>query len=70
MATGPMIGINLDNNSTIPVEIFHQGVLSPNPSNPDPLLAGRRSKFIQHFTEAMESGIIQCFCSKFRQISR
>jgi hypothetical protein len=39
MATGPMIGINLDSNSTIPVEIFHHGVLSPSPSNPDPLLA-------------------------------
>ena len=39
IATGPIIGMNLDSNSTIPVEIFHQGVLSPSPSNQEPLFA-------------------------------
>ena len=39
MAIGPIIGINLERRRTIPVEIFHQGVLSPRPSKPDPLFA-------------------------------
>ena len=39
IATGPMIGRNLARIKTNPVEIFHHGVLSPKPSNPDPLFA-------------------------------
>ena len=39
MATGPMIGKKRLNISTMPVEIFHHGVLSPKPSKPEPLFA-------------------------------
>ena len=39
IAKGPIIGMNLANSITIPLAIFQKGVLSPRPSNPDPLLA-------------------------------
>src|SRR5690606_3826538 len=39
IAIGPTIGINLPNNKTIPVLIFHHKVLSPKPSKPLPLFA-------------------------------
>ena len=39
IATGPIIGRNLPNSNTIPVDIFQNTVLSPNPSKPLPLLA-------------------------------
>ncbi|MNN58453.1 hypothetical protein D3C81_1735010 [compost metagenome] len=39
IATGPIIGKKRDRIKTIPVLIFHQGVLSPKPSNPLPLFA-------------------------------
>ncbi|MNE40735.1 hypothetical protein D3C80_1347730 [compost metagenome] len=39
IATGPIIGRKRPNSNTTPVAIFHQGVLSPSPSNPLPLLA-------------------------------
>lgn len=39
MATGPIIGRNLPNSRTMPVEMFQNGVLSPKPSKPLPLLA-------------------------------
>ena len=39
MAIGPIIGINLPSSIAMPVPIFQNGVLSPSPSNPEPLLA-------------------------------
>ena len=39
IANGPIIGKNLLNNKTIPVEMFQNGLLSPKPSKPEPLLA-------------------------------
>jgi len=39
MATGPMIGINLANNMTMPADMFQKGLLSARPSNPLPLFA-------------------------------
>ena len=39
IANGPMIGIKRLNSNTIPVVIFQNGLLSPKPSNPEPLLA-------------------------------
>ena len=39
IATGPIIGKYLDKIKTIPVEIFHHGVLAFNPAKPDPLFA-------------------------------
>ena len=39
MASGAMIGMNRAKSITRPVAIFHGTVLSPSPSNPDPLLA-------------------------------
>ena len=39
IATGPIIGRNLDRISISPVLIFHHMVLSPRPSKPLPLLA-------------------------------
>ena len=39
IAKGPMIGMNLPNNIVTPHRMFQNGVASPRPSNPDPLLA-------------------------------
>src|SRR6185312_12965810 len=39
IATGPMMGKKRDKSITVPHAIFQKGVLSPSPSNPDPLLA-------------------------------
>ena len=39
IATGPIIGKKRPKSNIIPVEIFQNGVLSPNPSKPLPLLA-------------------------------
>jgi hypothetical protein len=39
IATGPMMGKYLASSITKPQVIFQKGVLSPNPSNPLPLLA-------------------------------
>ena len=39
IATGPIMGKNLASNMMMPQLIFHQGVLSPKPSNPLPLFA-------------------------------
>src|SRR6218665_291874 len=39
IASGPMIGKKRDSSKTIPVVMFQNGLLSPSPSNPLPLLA-------------------------------
>ena len=39
IATGPIIGKNRPKINTKPVAIFQNGVLSPNPSKPEPLFA-------------------------------
>ena len=39
IATGPMMGRYRESSITKPQEIFQNGVLSPNPSKPLPLLA-------------------------------
>ncbi len=39
IANGPMIGMNLPKIITIPQAMFQNGVASPKPSKPEPLLA-------------------------------
>src|SRR5687768_16516299 len=39
MATGPMMGRKRPSNNTKPVDTFQNTLLSPRPSNPEPLFA-------------------------------